>query len=131
MPLADSSRAIGAVTGLLTERIEALTSHNVTVGRRSRRAPTALANPRLNLFLYEALFDPHLKNTPLGEGEEPPLWLVLRYLVTPFDDTGESDTADAFGVLGDGLRALQAVAHLPVTRLQPGPERHSSPTPSA
>ncbi len=130
MPLADSSRAIGAVTGLLTERIEALTSHNVTVGRpEPPSANGGLSNPRLNLFLYEALFDPHLKNTPLGEGEEPPLWLVLRYLVTPFDGTGESDTADAFGVLGDGLRALQAVAHLPVTGLQPEDQTALEPNP--
>ena len=130
MPLADSSRAIGAVTGLLTERIEALTSHNVTVGRpEPPSANGGLSNPRLNLFLYEALFDPHLKNTPLGEGEEPPLWLVLRYLVTPFDGTGESDTADAFGVLGDGLRALQAVAHLPLTGLQPEDQTALEPNP--
>lgn len=120
MPLADSSRAIGAVTALLTERIEALTSHNVTVGRpEPPSANGGLENPRLNLFLYEAMFDPHLRNAPLDDGQEPPLWLVLRYLVTPFDETGESDTAAAFRVLGDGLRALQAIALVPVTGLQP------------
>ena len=118
MALADSSRAIGAVTGLLTERIEHLTSHNVTVGRpEPPSANGGIENPRVNLFLYEALFDPHLKNTPLDEGQEAPLWLVLRYLVTPFDETGESDTTGAFSILGDGLRALQALAYLPVTAL--------------
>lgn len=130
MPLADSSRAIGAVTSLLTERIENLTSHNVTVGRpEPPSANGGLANPRLNLFLYEALFDPHLKNTALDAGQEPPLWLVLRYLVTPFDDTGESDTAGAFRVLGDGLRALQGLAHLPLTGLQPADQTALDPNP--
>ena len=33
MPLADSSRAIGAVTGLLAGRLELLTGDNVTIGR--------------------------------------------------------------------------------------------------
>ena len=120
MPLRDSSRAIGATTGLLAERIEQLTSHNVTVGRpEPPSANGGIANPRLNLFLYEAVFDPHLRNTPLDEGQPAPLWLVLRYLITPFDAGGESDTADAYRVLGDGLRALQSVASLPLTGLSP------------
>jgi hypothetical protein len=130
MALADSSRAIGAVTGLLSERLENLTSHNVTVGRPE--PPTSnggIVNPRLNLFLYEAVFDPHLRNMPLDEGQEPPLWLVLRYLVTPFDDGGESDTADAFRILGDGLRALQALAHLPLAGLSPEDQIALDPNP--
>ena len=120
MPLADSSRAIGAVTTLLSDRIEGITSHNVTVGRpEPPSANGGLSNPRLNLFLYEALFDATLRNTPLDDGQDAPLWLVLRFLLTPFDSAGESDTALAFGVLGDGLRALQQVAYLPLTGLQP------------
>jgi hypothetical protein len=120
MPLADSSRAIGAVTTLLSDRIEGITSHNVTVGRpEPPSANGGLSNPRLNLFLYEALFDATLRNTPLDDGQDAPLWLVLRFLLTPFDSAGESDTALAFGVLGDGLRALHQVAYLPLTGLQP------------
>lgn len=119
MPLADTSRAVGAVTDLLIGRIAQVTGHNVTVGRPE--PPTGngggLANPRLNLFLYEAMFDPHLRNTSLDVGQDPPLWLVLRYLVTPFDETGESDTAPAFRVLGDGLRAIQSLAYLPLSGL--------------
>lgn len=130
MALADSSRAIGAVTGLLTERIENLTSHNVTIGRpEPPTANGAIVNPRLNLFLYEALVDPNLRNTPLDEGQDPPLWLVLRYLVTAFDATGESDTAAAFGILGDGLRALQALAVLPLTGLAPDDQTALDPNP--
>jgi hypothetical protein len=130
MALADSSRSIGAVTGLLTERLENLTTHNVTVGRPEPPAANGgMVNPRLNLFLYEAPFDPHLRNTPLDEGQEPPLWLVLRYLVTPFDEDGESDTADAFRILGDGLRALQALAYLPLAGLSPEDQTALDPNP--
>ena len=130
MPLADSSRAIGAVTGLLTQRIELLTGHNVTVGRpEPPSANGGITNPRLNLFLYEAVFDPNLRNTPLDEGQDAPLWLVVRYVMTPFDDEGESDTADAYRVLGDGLRALQSLALLPVAGLQPEDQAALDPNP--
>lgn len=133
MPLADSSGAIGAVTQLLTFRLENRISHNVTVGRPEppSTGTDGIANPRLNLFLYEAELDPHLKNTALDDGQEPPLWLVLRYLMTPFDDKGDSDTSSSFRILGDGLRALQSLAYLPLTglsaedlaALDPNPER--------
>jgi len=130
MPLADSSRAIGAVTGLLLQRIELLTGHNITVGRpEPPSANGGITNPRLNLFLYEAVFDPNLRNTPLDEGQDAPLWLVVRYLMTPFDDDGESDTADAYRVLGDGLRALQSLALLPVAGLQPEDQAALDPNP--
>ena len=131
MPLADSSRAIGAVTGLLSERIEKITSHNVTVGRPEPPSANggSLNNPRLNLFLYEALFDPQLKNTPLDEGQDAPLWLVVRYLLTPFDSAGQSDTALAFGIMGDGLRALHELAYVPLTGLQPADLAALDPNP--
>jgi hypothetical protein len=130
MPLADSSRAIGAVTGLLAQRIELLTGHNVTIGRpEPPSANGGITNPRLNLFLYEAVFDSNLRNTPLDEGQDAPLWLVVRYMITPFDDDGESDTADAYRVLGDGLRALQSLALLPVAGLQPEDQAALDPNP--
>ncbi len=113
MTLAATSQSIGAVSELLQQRLSSLTPHNVTVGRPEPPSPTSggssLANPRLNLFLYEAQFDPHLKNTSLDEGQEPPLWLVLRFLMTAFDGAGKSDTAGAHRILGDGLRALQTL----------------------
>jgi hypothetical protein len=130
MPLADSSRAIGAVTALLGARLELLTNHNVTVGRpEPPNGNGGVGNPRLNLFLYEATFDPHLRNTPLDDGQPAPLWLVLKYLLTPFDDTGESDTGGAYAVLGDGLRALHANAVLPVTGLQATDQAALDPNP--
>jgi hypothetical protein len=132
MPLADTSRAVGAVTDLLIGRIGQVTSHNVTIGRPeppNGNGGGGLANPRLNLFLYEAVFDPQLKNTALDEGQEAPLWLVLRYLVTPFDADGESDTAPAFRVLGDGLRALQTLAYLPLAGLAPQDQAALDPNP--
>ena len=128
MPLADSSRAIGAVTGLLSERIEQITSHNVTVGRPEPPSANGggLNNPRLNLFLYEALFDPHLKNTPLDDGQDAPLWLLLRYPLTPFDSTGQSDTTGAYSILGDGLRALNELAYAPPRASSRRPRRPGS-----
>jgi hypothetical protein len=130
MPLADSSRAIGAVTTLLATRLELLTDHNVTIGRPEPPSENgAINNPRLNLFLYEALFDSHLRNTPLDDGQPAPLWLVLKYLMTPFDEDGESDTAGAFAVLGDGLRTLHANAVLPATGLQAVDQAALDPNP--
>ena len=32
-----------------------------------------------------------LRNMPLDEGQQPPLWLVLRFLMTAFDGDGKSD----------------------------------------
>ena len=75
------------------------------------------------------MFDANLRNTPLDEGQDAPLWLVVRYMMTPFDDEGESDTADAYRVLGDGLRALQSLALLPVAGLQPEDQAALDPNP--
>jgi hypothetical protein len=50
---------------------------------------------RLNLFLYEAVFDPALKNVPLDQGQPEPLWLVLKYLMTAFDEDENSDSLSA------------------------------------
>ena len=112
MALADSPRAIGAVTQLLRDRISAKTSLTVSVGRPE---PGTLAGDRLNLFLYEAVFDPSLKNVALDDGQPAPLWLVLKYLMTAFDSTKESDTIDSLAHLGSGIRALQELSYLQLT----------------
>jgi len=112
MALADTARAIGAVTQLLRDRIAAKTLLSVSVGRPE---PGTIAGDRLNLFLYEAVFDSSLKNVSLDDGQPPPLWLVLKYLMTAFDSTKESDTIDALGNLGTGIRALQELSFLPLT----------------
>lgn len=110
MALADTGKAIRAVTEALQHRLNARTGAHVTVGRA---APGDSTSPTLNLFLYELQFDPHLKNVPLDEGQKPPLWLVLKYLMTAFDNK-ESDTFEAHGVLGEGIRALQGLNTLPL-----------------
>ena len=114
MALADSGRAIGAVTQLLQSRLfGALGSlpqapiQEVTVGRPEPK-PTAGTKPRLNLFLYEVEFDGHLMNVSLDAGQPAPAWLVLRYLMTAFDNEGESDSTRAHEILGQGIRVLQA-----------------------
>ncbi len=103
MALADTSRAIGAVSSLLKERIDAVSSLPVSIGRP---ADVTDNTPSLNLFLYEVHFDEHLKNTPLNEGEKPPLWLVLKYLLTAFDSSNDSDSENAHLHLGAALRAV-------------------------
>jgi hypothetical protein len=113
MALADTGRAIGAVTDALSQRLGNRTGLAVSVGRPD--PDPILPGKRLNLFLYEAHFDASLKNIPLDEGQRPPLWLVLKYLITPFDDLKESDSIQALEYLGEGVRALQELNTLPLT----------------
>lgn len=126
MALVDSGRAIGAVTRLLQSRLlaalgpltpPAVPIADVTVGRPE--PPPNNVNPvrHLNLFLYEIEFDGHLGNYPLDVGQPAPLWLVLRYLLTPFDQTGESDTIEAHEILGEAVRVLQDLNFFSLTGL--------------
>jgi hypothetical protein len=113
MALANSIGAIGAVTDVLVQRLKERTSPplDVTVGRAEPDGPPPGA--RLNLFLYEVQFDASLKNVSLDEGQRPPLWMVLKYLMTAFDDDGKStETTRAYENLGNGLRALQQLNFL-------------------
>lgn len=103
MALADTAQAIGAVSAALKERIDQISTITTTVGRPS---DSTSSNPHLNLFLYEIGFDPHLKNTPLNEGEKPPLWIVLKYLLTAFESATDSDSEKAHLHLGAALRAV-------------------------
>ncbi len=131
MALADTRRAMGAVTQLLKDRLLAnpgVTVSDVTVGRPEPvGAPTT---PRINLFLYEADVDGFLRNQPIDEMQPDPLWLVLRYLITAFDNSGESDSIEAHELLGSAVRALHGlnflslngVAAMTLTALDPNPE---------
>jgi hypothetical protein len=115
MSLAQSNQAIGAVSRWVSNRLTAwVTGANITVGRPEQAATTG-TNPKLNLFLYETNFDASLRNVPLDEGQQPPLWFVLKYLLTAFDASGNSDTPDAHELLGRGMSALQELAYLPLT----------------
>jgi hypothetical protein len=103
MSLADTAKAIGAVTQALKDRLDMRTGKSVTVGRPDK---TSGIGEHLNLFLYEVAFDPHLKNTPLNEGEKPPLWLVLKYVLTAFESPKYSDSVRAHELMGMAIRAL-------------------------
>lgn len=118
MALADTAKAIGAVTHALVERLTTRTGMNITVGR-PEQLPTSEAK-RLNLFLYEVHFDGSLKNYSLDEGQRPPLWLVLKYLLTAYADDGKtSDSIKAHDNLGAGIGALQEFNFLPLAPLAP------------
>ncbi|HEX9784427.1 MAG TPA: DUF4255 domain-containing protein, partial [Opitutaceae bacterium] len=110
MALADSSRAIGAVTRLLADHLNRRTGLSIETGRPESAAGGNTNT--LNLFLYETSFEPSLKNVALVEGQPAPLWLTLKYLITAFDDRGGSDSPDAHDLLGQGLSALQELAFL-------------------
>jgi Pvc16 N-terminal domain len=114
MSLAQSSLALGAVTSLITNRLNAFTKGTNVTATRPERARKKGANPKLNVFLYETIFDASLRNFSLDAGRPAPLWLVLKYLLTAFDEDDDSDTAKAHGLLGQGLSALQELAYLPI-----------------
>ena len=105
-----TGQAIGKVSRLLADRLNSLTTLPVLIGRPSEASGGGAR--QLNLFLYEADFDASLRNVTLDTGQPPPLWLVLKYLLTAFDEGGHSNTADAHEVLGEGLRTLHALNYL-------------------
>jgi hypothetical protein len=117
MALVDTARAIGAITEGISSRLQARTKLDVTVGRPEPNRNAA--GKRLNIFLYEAHFDASLKNVPLDDGARPPLWLVLKYLMTAFDDQKHSDTVQAYEYLGAGISALQELSVFPLPGLKP------------
>lgn len=115
MTLSSTGKAVKAVADLLARSLKD-TLHNegieinVNVGRPE--PPTSSTSPTLMLFLYESQLDPNLKNVPLEEGQKPPLWLVLKFLLTAFDKGNESDTLEALECLGEGMRVLQGLNFL-------------------
>ena len=114
MALGDTGKAIGATTEALRIRLQELLrlriqpNLDVTVGRPDRDQGAR----RVNLFLYEIVFDASLKNTPLDDGQPAPLWLVLKYMLTAFDRDNESDSVEAYEFLGEGVRGLQELNYL-------------------
>ncbi len=110
MALADSGRAIGAVTKLLREHL-IRRGFAVSVGKPENAAASD-TSAKLNLFLYETALDPSLRNVPLYDDQPAPLWLSLKYLVTAFDAAEASDSADAHELLGRGLSALHELNFL-------------------
>lgn len=131
MSVSMSGKAIGTLTQLIKEHIlniwndTVLQKPEVNIGR-----PEPPSNPQkatLNLFLYELKLDPFLRNTSLGPAKQPPVWLVAKYLLTAFDNTGESDTMPALRYLGEGIRILSSLAtikpqNMPLPELEGNPE---------
>jgi hypothetical protein len=115
MALADSGRAIGAVTRLLQDHL-IRRGFEVTIGK-PEDAANSNTTAKLNLFLYETAFDGSLKNVQLRPGEPPPLWLALKYLLTAFDVDEESDSAAAHELLGRGISALHELNFLALDSL--------------
>ncbi len=111
MALADSSRAIGAVTKLLRDHLMRRGYTIVDVGRPEQSA-AANTGPKLNLFLYEISFDPYLKNISLSEDQPAPLWLNLKFLLTAFDRNESSDSPEAQELLGGALSSLHELNFL-------------------
>lgn len=115
MALADSGRAIGAVTRLLQDHL-IRRGFEVSIGK-PEDAAASNTNAKLNLFLYETAFDGSLKNLPLRPHEPVPLWLVLKYLLTAFDGDERSDSPAAHELLGRGLSALHELSVLTLDAL--------------
>jgi hypothetical protein len=108
MTFAATADAIGEVTDFLRTRISTQAMTNVDIGR-PEVAALGDAGPKLNLFLFQVEFDAHLKNVSLDEGQPPPLWLALKYLLTAFDTGKDSDSVDAHKLLGQGLAVLHSL----------------------
>lgn len=112
MALSDSKVALGAVSNLLKSRLTSQTSAvTVDVGRPELAAKSG-NGPKFNLFLYQVDIDGHMRNHVLDEGQPPPLWLVLHYVMTAFDQQKESDNDAAHELLGEGMLALQELNYL-------------------
>lgn len=117
MALGDTNLAIGAVTNLLWINFKEFTDiPDITVGRPHQAADHGTC---LNIFLYEIHFDEFLKNSPLNEGEKPPVWMVLKYLVTVFSEKKDSDNIEAHRMLGKAIAAINRNDFLTFTHLPP------------
>lgn len=106
MALSQTKEAIGVVSELLATRLQLAVKDTVSVGRPEDAISVSTSGDKLNLFLYQIDFDAHLRNHPLDTGQSPPLWVVLRYLLTAFNGK-DSDSTAAHKLLGKGLTALQ------------------------
>lgn len=115
MALADSKQAIGAVTEALKNQLVARTGVTTVDVGRPEAAAASSNGPKLNLFLYQVDVDGHLRSHTLDEGQPAPLWMVLHYLLTAFDEGKESDSINAQRLLGEGMLALHEMNFLQPT----------------
>ncbi len=108
MPLTQTTEAIGVVSEMLATRLQLKTGDSVSIGRPEDAISGNASTDKLNLFLYQVDFDAQLKNYSLDTGQPPPLWVVLRYLLTAFNGK-DSDSVIAQKILGKGLVTLQGL----------------------
>ena len=122
--LVSDARAIEAVTqtlrGLIAAGADVILPGTPVVTGPPDKAVDAVDRPLVNLFLYQASIDGELRNQPSrdlnpGETADPPLPLVLRYLITPYLRDGDDLTAHR--LLGASLQSLQAHPVLSRTEL--------------
>ena len=110
MPLSESRNAIGAVAGHLATQLTQLTDANtVDVGRPEQAAGFGDPGPKLNLFCYAFTHDASMRNIPLDRGQEAPIWLCLKFLMTAIDSGRQTDSEDALELLGQGMLALRRI----------------------
>ncbi|MGD6978863.1 MULTISPECIES: Pvc16 family protein [Citricoccus] len=112
MARVDSQGAIGAVTELLRDRL--MDRGLVVAVGKPEQANDNDPAAKLNLFLYEISIDASLRNHRLDPDGPDPLWLVVRYLLTAFDDEQRSDSPAAHVLIGQGLVALYELNFLGV-----------------
>ena len=112
-----NNAAIAAVTATLTNMIQAAVSADATVSsgtvtaRAPDRARQGAAGNQVNLFLYRTSIDAAWRNQDPpgirpGESGQPPLPLVLSYLITAYGEDDDEILAHrllgiAMGVLND------------------------------
>ena len=110
-----SNAAIAAVTATLTNMIQTAVAADATVSsgtvtaRPPDRARQGAAGNQINLFLYRTAIDGSWRNQDPpsirpGESGQPPLPLVLSYLVTAY---GENDDE----ILAHRLVSLHNITH--------------------
>ncbi len=110
MPLNETRNAIGVLTRLLAQQLTARTEAiTVDVGRPEQSAQFGDTGPKLNLFLYSFQHDAYLRNAQLDRGQEAPIWLCLKFLMTAVDEERDSDSSDALDLLGQGMLALRDI----------------------
>ncbi len=125
MSAEDTKDAIGAVSRLLQSKLAKELKIEVSVGRPDKHYDHYTAH--INLFLYEIQFDSAQRNNQFDSNKVPPVWLAARYLLTAFDDKGESDSDAAHDMMGWAIRAIQNLQVIPLSN--EGPALRDSPEP--
>jgi hypothetical protein len=105
----NSDKVIGYVSDLLKDKLSHMADIPVTVGHPSS-PKKGKKDKRLNLFLYAIEFDHTIKNVDLEQ--DLSLCLILKYILTAFDETDRSDSVEAHEYLGKGIRSLQQMNFL-------------------